>query len=113
MRDFTKSLLSFSWAMSLFGMKQVANLASRPQEADAASPATEAFQNVSNAIVGQFGDSIRETFQAGDKLQREMVEAFFRVFSGAGAAGGGWLGRAAALPPLFAARSAAREDVLI
>jgi hypothetical protein len=74
MREFTKSMVSFSWAMSLFGMQQMGNMLRRPDPNRPRSPATEAFDAVTCATEGQLGDVLKETFKAGDKLQRAMVD---------------------------------------
>jgi hypothetical protein len=75
MRDFTKSLFSFSWAMSLFGVQQTLNLLS-------SSKATEAFDHVTKATKEEMGDTMRATFRAGDDLQRRMVDLTFGLFTG-------------------------------
>ena len=67
LRDLTKSLLSFSWAMSLFGAKQLANL-STPEKA------TRAFDGMTQATEEQLGDVLKGAFKAGDRLQRGMVD---------------------------------------
>ena len=78
MRDFTKSMFSFSWAMSLFSVQQMANLfmmgqaPGRPR-----GKAAEAFDCVTRATEEQLGDALRETFKAGDKIQRGMLDMMF------------------------------------
>ena len=72
MRDFTKSLFSFSWAMSLFGVQQVANLI-HPAKAK------QAFDNVTDAAREEFDEMTKETFQVGDELQRRVVDMTMRV----------------------------------
>src|SRR6266576_2018107 len=67
MRDFAKSMFSFSWAMSLFGLQQTLNLVKPPQ-------AAKAFDSVREATTAQLGDLLSETFKAGDKVQRELVD---------------------------------------
>jgi hypothetical protein len=80
MREFTKSVTSFSWSMSLFGLQQLTNLltpqaANRPRH-----KATEAFDSVTRATEEQFGDILKETFKAGDKLQRGIVDMTLGIF---------------------------------
>jgi hypothetical protein len=81
-RDLTKSMLSFSWAMSLFGMNQLVNSL-------APEKATGAFNAVTRATEEQLGDMLKGAFRAGDQLQRGMVDLTFSAFRGAqrGAAG--------------------------
>src|SRR5947209_14603370 len=74
MREFTKSMMSYTWAMSLFGVQQMAN-AFRP------SKATESFDNVTKATRDEFGEALRATFRAGDNLQRGLVDLTFGVFT--------------------------------
>lgn len=74
MRELTKSIGSFSWALSLFGMRQMAN-------AMCPSRATEAFDSVTEATQGELGDLLRAAFQAGDRMQRGVVDMTFGMFS--------------------------------
>ena len=67
MRDLAKSMFSFSWAMSLFGFQQTLNLVKPPQ-------AAKAFDAVREATTAQLGDLLNQTFRAGDKVQRELVD---------------------------------------
>ncbi|HEX4963478.1 MAG TPA: haloalkane dehalogenase [Thermoanaerobaculia bacterium] len=67
MRDFTQSMLRFSWAMSLFGVQQMANLV-KP------SKAAKAFEDVTEAAEAELGQMLRGTFQAGEALQRGLVD---------------------------------------
>jgi hypothetical protein len=69
-RDLTKSMLSFSWAMSLFGTKQLANIL-MPEKA------TAAFNAVTQATEEQLGDVLKGAFRAGDLLQKGMVDITF------------------------------------
>jgi hypothetical protein len=85
MRDFTKSVTGYTWAMSLFGVQQIVNIFS-PKKA------TEAFNSVSKATEDQFGQALKATFRAGDNLQKGVVDATFEVlglgmFNGRGGGG--------------------------
>lgn len=87
MREFTKSMMSYTWAMSLFGVQQMVN-AFRP------SKAAESFDNVTEATREEFGDGLRAAFRAGDNLQRGIVDLTFGVmtlgvFGGRGRPGAG------------------------
>jgi choline dehydrogenase len=116
MREFTKNLFSFSWALSLFGLKQAGALLN-PQQALKGSPdAAKAFDSVTGSVVDQFGKTLRQTFDAGDKLSGEIVDLVFGVLGvrpgqAAGQAAGGSC--APAGPAIFNARSPACETVLI
>lgn len=70
MRDLTKSMLSFSWALPLFGMRQMANSLSPDR-------ATRSFDAVTEATRRQLGPMTDATYRAGDSLQRAMVDMMF------------------------------------
>jgi hypothetical protein len=74
MREFTKSMTSYTWAMSLFGLQQMINLF-RPAKA------TQSFNKVTKATEDEFGDALKATFRAGDNLQRGMVDVTLGVLS--------------------------------
>lgn len=120
MREFTKNLFSFSWAMSLFGAKQVGNLLNPQQTLKGAPEAAAAFDSVTGAVVDQFGKAMRQAFDVGDRLQGEIVDTMFGLLglqppAGGGAAAGGQQPAASPLqgPAIFNARSPAGEQVLI
>lgn len=75
MRELTKSIFSFSWAMSLFGIQQTTNLMT-PEKA------ARAFASVTEAAEGQFCEALKATFNAGDKMQRSAVEMTLGMFTG-------------------------------
>jgi hypothetical protein len=75
MREFTKSIFSFSWAMSLFGVQQTTNLLSPAK-------AAKAFDSVTEATRGQFTDVLKTTFNAGDKLQQSALDITLGMFTG-------------------------------
>lgn len=70
-RELTKSALSFSWALSLLGVKQAINLG-RPgqQGGDLLSPVTQ-------AAVGQLDESLKNIYRSGENLQSRMVDMAF------------------------------------
>ena len=74
MREFTKSMTSYTWAMSLFGLQQMVNVF-RPQKA------TESFKNVTKATEEQFGEALKATFRAGDNLQKGFVDVTFGILT--------------------------------
>lgn len=75
MREFTKSIFSFSWALSLFGIQQTANLLSPDKVATA-------FDSVTHATEEQICGGLKTTFDAGDKLQRNAVNFMCGFLSG-------------------------------
>jgi hypothetical protein len=74
MRELTKSLLSFSWSMSLFGVQQMGNLLARPDPNRPRSKVAEAFDSVTRVTEEQLGDILKESFKGGDKFQRALVD---------------------------------------
>jgi hypothetical protein len=96
MREFTKSLMSYTWAMSLFPVQQMINILT-PQGQRPNHPATEAFNNVAGAARDEFGRTLESTFRVGDNVQRAAVDAMFSVLTLGGLnRGGGSRGGAAA-----------------
>jgi hypothetical protein len=87
MRNLTRSVASFSWAMSLFGLEQMANLISPRRAGDALGAVTRTTE-------GTFGPGLQAAFQTGDRLQRSMVDLSFSLIglgpssNGSGAATG-------------------------
>ena len=90
MRDFTKSSFSFTWSMSLFGLQQLGNLLRPGDRGGPWHRVTDAFDRVTRATEGQLGDTLRETFKAGDRLQRGMVDMMFRMLGGPAMTSANW-----------------------
>lgn len=72
-RECTKSMLAFVWALSLFGAEQFAKMLS-PHKAGPARLQAAAFAAVTHTAEMQFGEASRGAFQAGDQLQRGVVD---------------------------------------
>jgi len=77
MRELTKSLFTFSLTMSLFGVKQLGNLLNSARGQSPGLQMKEALDSLSNVAQQQFGETFQETFQAGDEMQRRMVDAMY------------------------------------
>jgi len=73
MREITKSMLSYTWAVSMFSVQQMSNLL-MPGDKRGGGKATSAFDQVTAATVSELGDTMRATFRAGDQLQRGIVD---------------------------------------
>src|SRR5258708_5501258 len=82
MRELTKSMLGFSLAMPLFGMKQMMAIALPRDPSRPFGKATDSFDAVAGATVGQMDGAWKDAFQAGDRLQRGMVDLFLGVLTG-------------------------------
>ncbi|MBT4138466.1 MAG: hypothetical protein HOE48_11155, partial [Candidatus Latescibacteria bacterium] len=80
MRKLIKSVVSFSIALPLFGVKQVVNILSAKEESDG-SLATS-MDSVTQATKRQMGDTIEGVFDSGDKLQRNVMDKVFDSISG-------------------------------
>ncbi|HYX25000.1 MAG TPA: hypothetical protein VFC23_12665 [Thermoanaerobaculia bacterium] len=81
MRELTKSMLSFSWALPLFGMKQMMDMALPRDPSRPFGRATDSFDAVTGAAQDQLGNGWNAVFRAGDQLQRGMVDLMFSFFS--------------------------------
>lgn len=79
--EFIKSLTRYSWAMSLFGVKQIANTLLPGASDQPTGKATAALDAVTRATEGQFDDRIKLTFRAGDQLQKGIVDFMYDVFT--------------------------------
>ncbi len=112
MREFTKNLFSFSWALSLFGARQLGSVLNPQETLKGAPDAAKAFGAVTGSVVEQFGQGLRQTFDVGDRLQGEILDVFFG-FLGVRPAAGGRTPAAGGDAAIFRAKSSAGETVLI
>jgi hypothetical protein len=80
-RDLTKSMLSFSWAVSLFGVQQLTNTLLPQKPSQPTHRATAAFNAVTQATEEQLDNVLKGVFKAGDTLQRGMVDLMFGCLS--------------------------------
>lgn len=74
MREFTKSMMSYTWAMSVFGTQQIFNVF-RPEKA------AESFDSVTKATEEELGDALKATFHAGDNMQKGLVDVTFGLLT--------------------------------
>ena len=78
MRELVKNLGSFSIAMTAFGAQQVWNLARQPAPG-AGHPTVQEIDSVSRAASQQLGSMTRNAFEAGDRVQRSVVDLVYGV----------------------------------
>jgi hypothetical protein len=78
-RELTKSMVAFSWALPLFGAEQLARIVSPREAGPLSRQAVAAFEAVTHTTAAQFGAMSRGSFQAGDRLQRCMVDVLFSL----------------------------------
>lgn len=79
MREVAKSMLGFSWAVSLFGVQQMAKLMT-PASVSAEAMASQ-FDEASRAVQAFLTDTAAQQFRAGDEWQRKVVDALFDAAS--------------------------------
>src|SRR5690348_736904 len=79
MQQLTKSLGSFGWAISLFGVQQALNLFRPVSRESGMHPTTTAFQALTEATVSQLGATTQRTFLAVDGLQRRFLDMGFSL----------------------------------
>ena len=75
MLELTKSLMSYTWAMSVFGLQQLFNIVAPTN--NNGGDASKAFNNITDATTQTFGKAMKQTFEAGDSVQREFVDLLF------------------------------------
>ena len=75
MREVAKSMLGFSWAVSLFGVQQLAKLVT--PSATSQEAAASQFDEASRAVQGFLTDTVAQQFRTGDEWQRRLVDALF------------------------------------
>ena len=77
MKELTKSLFSYSLAITFFGLKQLDNMMT-PSNGHK-PPAIKSLDAVTSATIAQFGETLKDSFRALDSLQRGAVELMFEV----------------------------------
>lgn len=75
MREVAKSMLGFSWAVSLFGAQQIAKLVTPASgRSDTADAMASQFDAATRAMQAFMTETVAEQFRAGDAWQRRMVD---------------------------------------
>lgn len=86
MYRFTKSLGSFSWAMSLFGLHQLGQLMGRGIRRDAKRERYEdesaSLDSVTRTLAGQLGSTLKPIFKTGDDLLRVAMDQMSQALPG-------------------------------
>jgi hypothetical protein len=78
-RECAQSMMSFLWALSLFGAEQVAKILASRQAGPARLQEADALAAITHATETQLGAAGRAAFQAGDRLQRGMVDLMYSL----------------------------------
>jgi hypothetical protein len=87
MREFTKSLFSYSLALSLFPLRQVQSLLTPADREEPKGAATKAFDAVTDATTSQFGETLHSVFRVLDNVQRGIVSLTFSFLDSTGSGG--------------------------
>jgi hypothetical protein len=72
-------MLSLSWAMPLYGMKQMLNLGMPRDMSRPFGEATDGFMAVTGAMREHLGPTMKSLFDAGDQIQRGLMDAAFSL----------------------------------
>jgi hypothetical protein len=73
-RDLTKSALTLPWAISMFGVQQMANLVGAPPSQQGLSGAAHAFDSVSDVAERQLDGWMKQTCKVGNGVQGAVVD---------------------------------------
>jgi len=76
MREIAKSMLGFSWAVSLFGVQQISKALS-PSASEPEAATVAEFEEVSRAVQSHLSGDTAARFQAGDQWTRNLVDVVF------------------------------------
>src|SRR5262245_43873340 len=82
MRDLVKSIISFFWAMPLFGVKQIGDIFVPQDASQSQNNSITAFDAVTHTIEAQLENVTQRIFKVGDELQRGIVDAMYNAFPG-------------------------------
>ena len=78
MREVAKSMVGFSWAVSLFSLQQLSRLIVPSSDA---SDAVSDLDDVSRVVQSHLSEPIAERFRAADEWQRRVIDAVFDAAS--------------------------------
>lgn len=77
MRELAKSAVRYTWAMSLFGVQQAANLLALSNFRHPEYKANASLFSVKQAAETQFDDLVFAAYEVGDEVQRGLTNVFF------------------------------------
>lgn len=72
--DVSRSMMRLSWAMTVFGAQQAANMMRPSKVAESGARMAEALEAIATAIESQFGDGFRTAYQAGSAFALAPVD---------------------------------------
>jgi len=91
MRELTKSMVSYTWAMSVFGVQQSLNLLNPNGQ----SAGVQAMRNVAETTANTLGPTLKAVYQAGDNIQGGLVDLMFGGMMSGGLDPNRWMQSAA------------------
>lgn len=80
MREVAKSMLGFSWAVTLFGVQQISRALS-PSPSEPAEMTAAEVEEVSRAVQSHLVGATATRFRAGDEWTRNLVDVVFDAAS--------------------------------
>ena len=82
MRELVKSMVGFSFAMSLLGLEQIRNSLRKKDDKDEKREdwIKADLQAVTDAAGERFGERTQKIFDAGNRFQRETIDLVFDIF---------------------------------
>ena len=75
MKELVKSAISFSWAISLAGIRGAGAIANKSQREMFLHDTDSMLNNAIDETVNTLGRNLRETYQFGDDIQRRMIDS--------------------------------------
>lgn len=82
MRDLTKSFMSFSWAMTLFGLDQLRHLVADDDSGERRQRISGDLDAVTVAAKDRLSERNASMFDSGQSLQNDMVDLTFDIVRG-------------------------------
>ncbi|HUG70827.1 MAG TPA: hypothetical protein VMM76_23970 [Pirellulaceae bacterium] len=74
MRELTKAVVSSSWALSLFGARQMADAFSSDSSRDSSGGVARSMDAVATEVTSRLSGRVRHLYDLGDNAQRGMVD---------------------------------------
>ncbi len=79
LRDFTKSMTRFAWALTVFGVSQSGYILRGLPTRDPTLKATQGFDEATEALKREFDAIDQRTFRTGDAVQGALVDLTFNL----------------------------------
>ena len=79
MKELTKAVVSFSWAMGITGIRGAGAMLHKEQRETFFKDTESMLNNATEATVNSLGRNLRETYEFGDDIQRRGIDSGMRV----------------------------------